>query len=246
MVTYFAYDVTNPQAVTGERHTIENGRIRLRHTPVENSIKISNFTEVTSPAALHLNEFACLYSRETGYRESNRIVYFSSGHNGTTVLVNYYAVGTVVTADDMNEIKAHLDDADAKDILNSAEHTQFANDILSLQSAVATLNAAANIGVHDANPLAHVYIRNLITQETNARIAAVNTETNARIAADDSLRAMIPDAYVLPTASASILGGVKVGSGLEIVDGTLNVTGGYSVASTDDINNILNNIFGGN
>lgn len=35
-------------------------------------------------------------------------------------------------------------------------------------------------------------------------------------------------AYVLPTASAETLGGVKVGSGLSITDGVLSVTGGSS------------------
>ena len=196
MVTYFPYDQQNPQLVFGEQHTIFDGKVRLRHVPAEHSISVDGFSEVDSPAALKLNEFACLYSRETGYRESSRIVYFNPTHNGATVLINYHAVGTPVTADDMNEIKRHLDDAAQKNLLNEMSHAQFSNDIVELKNSIATLSSD----------------------------------------------------YQMPAATADRLGGVKIGYGLEVVDGKLNVTingAGYSIASESYINNMLNNIFGG-
>lgn len=188
MVKYFAYDPTDLHPVEDERHVIDNGMIRLRHVPVENSIKIDGFTEVNSPAGLQRNEFACLYSRETNYRESNRLLYFSTAHNNTVVEVSYKACGTPFTADDANEIKEHLDNGAIQLAQNEAAHTKFHNDILDLQSAVATISAAQ--------------------------------------------------------------GGFKIGAGLEVVDGVLNCTinaaADLPIASVEDINTIINNIFGGN
>ena len=203
MVRYFAYDPTDLHQVDSERHVIDNGMIRLRHLPVENSIHIDGFTEVNSPAGLQRNEFACLYSRETNYRESNRLLYFSTAHNNTVVEVSYKTCGTPFTADDANEIKEHLDAGAIQLAQNEAAHTKFRNDISDLQSAVATISAAQGGA-----------------------------------------------AYVLPTASASVKGGVKIGAGLEIVDGVLNCTinaaADLPIASVEDINTIINNIFGGN
>lgn len=45
--------------------------------------------------------------------------------------------------------------------------------------------------------------------------------------------------YTLPTASASVLGGVKVGTGLEIIEGTLSATGG-GTADAVDWSNVTN------
>lgn len=194
MVRYFAYDPTDLHQVDSERHVIDNGMIRLRHLPVENSIQIDGFTEVNSPAGLQRNEFACLYSRETNYRESNRLLYFSTAHNNTVVEVSYKTCGTPFTADDANEIKEHLDAGAIQLAQNEAAHTKFRNDILDLQSAVATISAAQGGG--------------------------------------------------------SSLGGIKIGAGLEIVDGVLNCTinaaADLPIASVEDINTIINNIFGGN
>jgi len=43
----------------------------------------------------------------------------------------------------------------------------------------------------------------------------------------------IPDAYELPVASATTLGGVKVGSGLDITNGVLSATGGGVADAVD-------------
>lgn len=229
MVKYIPYDPLNPVAIIGESHTIVDGKIRLRHTPVEHSIKISNFTEVASPAALHLNEFACMYSRETAYRESNRIVYFSTAHNGATVAVNYSATGTVVTADDMNEIKAHLDAAAESELMNEVAHNKFSNDILALQKSIATISSTYQLPTASAKTKGGVRIGSGLSM------------------AGEVLYSLVEN-YTLPTATADKLGGVKVGDGLEIVDGKLNVTisgADYSIASQSAINDMLNNIFGG-
>lgn len=50
-----------------------------------------------------------------------------------------------------------------------------------------------------------------------------NLATKSEVSAVES---KIPAAYELPTASATTLGGVKVGSGLSITDGVLSATGG--------------------
>lgn len=205
MVKYIPYDPLNPVAIIGEQHTIVDGKIRLRHTPVEHSIKISNFTEVASPAALHLNEFACMYSRETAYRESNRIVYFSTAHNGATVLVNYSGTGTVVTADDMNEIKAHLDSAAESELMNEVAHNKFSNDILALQKAVATISSTYQLPT-----------------------ASDKTKGGVRIGSGLSMAGEVlyslAENYTLPTASDTVKGGVKIGDGLEMSGDTLNCT----------------------
>lgn len=50
----------------------------------------------------------------------------------------------------------------------------------------------------------------------------------------------IPAAYELPTASATTLGGVKVGSGLSITNGVLSATGGGGVADSVEWDKVQN------
>lgn len=179
MEKYFPYDISSPQKKSGEVHTITGGTIRLRHVPKENSIQISGFTQADSPASLQFNEFYCRYASDTLYRDSNRIVNFSNLRNGSTVSVDYYAVGTVVTADDMNEIKAHMENTDGQFVNVNFALTQHANDILNLQNQIAGLNAA-DIDAHDQSHNAHQFIQGLIL-----------TEESARTLADDNLATQI-------------------------------------------------------
>ena len=57
-----------------------------------------------------------------------------------------------------------------------------------------------------------------------------NLATKSEVSAVES---KIPAAYELPTASATTLGGVKVGAGLAINDGVLSATGGGTADSVD-------------
>lgn len=111
MQTYYPYDIDNPQPVT-ERLVIKDGMIILRHIPKAGTLTIDGFTEVNSPINLQSNQFFCYYAADSLYRESNRLIYFYRGLSGQRVTCHYGAVGTPIIADDMNEIKAHIDKGD--------------------------------------------------------------------------------------------------------------------------------------
>ena len=64
-----------------------------------------------------------------------------------------------------------------------------------------------------------------------------NLATKSELSAVES---KIPAAYELPTASATTLGGVKVGSGLSITNGVLSATGGGGVADSVDWSKVQN------
>ena len=64
-----------------------------------------------------------------------------------------------------------------------------------------------------------------------------NLATKSEVSAVES---KIPAAYELPTASATTLGGVKVGSGLSITNGVLSATGGGGVADSVDWSKLQN------
>lgn len=108
--TYHPYD---PQSTVRVEETIiiKAQRAFLRHIPKQGSIVIEGFVE-TSSLNPQPNQFSCQYFTETLYRDANRVLNFNAQHNGETLNISYIAVGTVVTADDMNEIKAHLDNPD--------------------------------------------------------------------------------------------------------------------------------------
>ena len=64
-----------------------------------------------------------------------------------------------------------------------------------------------------------------------------NLATKSEVSAVEN---KIPAAYELPTASATTLGGVKVGSGLSITNGVLSATGGGGVADSVDWSKVQN------
>lgn len=71
-------------------------------------------------------------------------------------------------------------------------------------------------------------IKNLLNGKVDV-VAGKGLSTNDYTTAEQTKLASITEGankYVLPTASATELGGVKVGSGLGITDGTLYATGG--------------------
>ena len=138
MTHYYAYD-TNSTVNVSEPAQIQNAQITLRHIPKPNSITIANFTETTSlsPAT---GQFFCDYSPDTQFRDSNRLVHFNPADNGKSLTVNYVAIGTVFTADDANEIKAHLENASlhgggSNASYQAGEGISISNDTISIKKA---------------------------------------------------------------------------------------------------------------
>lgn len=160
MDTYFPYDPDNPQAVSAERHEIDKGMIRLRHIPKAGSLVIDGFTETDNPLNIQSNQFFCYYAADRLYREANRLVYFNRGLHGQRVTCSYLAVGTPVTADDMNEIKDFMENGSAgTDSQLVAKVTQLGNDLLDLRTESRQI-----LSEHNQNIAAHNDIRNEIAK----------------------------------------------------------------------------------
>lgn len=160
MKHYFPYDPDNPQVVTGERHEIDKGVIRLFHIPKVGSLTIDGFTETDNPLNIQSNQFFCYYAADRLYREANRLVYFNRGLHGQRVTCSYLAIGTPVTADDMNEIKDFMDNGGGgtdSQLVNKV--TQLGNDILDVRN-----EARQNLSDHNQNIAAHNDIRNEIAK----------------------------------------------------------------------------------
>ena len=73
-----------------------------------------------------------------------------------------------------------------------------------------------------------------------AKSADLSTVATSGSYEDLTNKPTIPDAYELPIASATTLGGVKVGSGLDITNGVLSATGGGGVADAVDWDKVQN------
>lgn len=162
MQTYYPYNIDEPQPVT-EQLIIKDGMIILRHIPKAGTLTIDGFTEVFSPVNLQSNQFFCYYAADSLYREANRLVYFYRGLSGQRVTCHYGAVGTPIIADDMNEIKAHIDKGDhdpelvakvtalsaavdelREDIADISINPELQEDVDALKVAVNALTAADN------------------------------------------------------------------------------------------------------
>ena len=110
MNTYYAYDTESTQSVS-ETLTITNGEVRLRHIPRQSSVIIPGFIETTA-LVVPAGRFRVDYFDSSGeYRECSRRIYFNAADNGKSVSVGYSAVGTPFTAQDANEIKAHMENS---------------------------------------------------------------------------------------------------------------------------------------
>ena len=73
-----------------------------------------------------------------------------------------------------------------------------------------------------------------------AKSADLSTVATSGSYKDLTNKPTIPAAYELPIASATTLGGVKVGSGLDITNGVLSATGGGGVADAVDWDKVQN------
>ena len=109
MVLYHEYNPNSTVRVE-ETLTIKGAKAFLRHIPKQASIVIDGFAEVDSLLP-QVNQFSCQYSLDSIYRDANRVLNFNAANNGQSITVSYIAVGTVFTADDANEIKAHLENS---------------------------------------------------------------------------------------------------------------------------------------
>lgn len=202
MKKYFSYDLSNPQPVAGELHRIVNGQIRLEHIPVEGTLEIHGYIEAKSATHLQANEFFCNYSRDTNYREANRIVWFSTTRNNNQVSCAYMACGSPVTADDMNEIGDFM-------ARTSEQLTETNDAFANLKNAVANsnANAARLITEHEQNVDAHSDIRDAIRTNNEQNLLAhasinrnVDTANATANAAVNSVAMHIAD----PTAHGDI------------------------------------------
>lgn len=171
MVTYYEY---NPNSITRvtELVMIDKGKVFLRHIPKQGSIVIDGFYE-TDSLLPQPNQYSCQYALDSMYRDANRVLNFHSTHNGQEITVSYIAVGTVFTAKDANEIKAHME--------NQAIHGQSSYD---LPTASATVKGGIKVG-------ANLYMTG------------------------DTLNASIGGGLdSIPTMSATVKGGAKLGNSL--------------------------------
>lgn len=237
MKTYKPYAPFNPTPIYGEQHRIENGKILLNHIPYVNSIVIEGFKQTASVVVLQ-GQFYCNYNTETYYREADCTVYFNSKHEGETVSVDYLQVGTPITANDLNEIKEHMENseihnrytlppasADTRGGVRVGQGLTILGDVLMSDAKNFTLPAAT------ADSLGGVKVGSGLTI-TDGVLSADAQNYTLPVATYDSLGGVfagvtmsIEDGvldYYLPTASASQLGGIKVGEGLTITNGILS------------------------
>ena len=208
MVTYYAYNPLSTQQVT-ESLQVADGKVQLRHIPKQGSINIDGFVE-TDSVFVAANQFRCDYSLDSIYRDSNRLVLFNTTHNGQILTINYIAVGTVFTAQDANEIKAHLENANI--------HSSY-------QLPTASVITKGGVKIGDGLSMSG--------ETLNIKTATANEIGGVKIGSGLSMNgeSLTADSYSLPTASASVKGGVKIGSGLSMSGETLNCTIGGGSAS---------------
>ena len=250
MKQYFPYAPSSPTTIYGEEHVIENGQILLNHIPLADSIEIEGFRQ-TNSAVLVANQFYCAYGSEYYYREANCIVRFNELHNGETVRVKYQQVGTIITANDMNEIKEHLENSDLHSsfVLPAASAEtrggirvghglSISDDVLSADAQNYTLPSATPLRLGGVVVESDENISRTIERyfPTAGETLPVHTQTIATretlgsvkigdglSITEDGLLTADAQNFTLTPASRDSLGGVKVGSGLSIdVNGVLS------------------------
>ena len=218
MEHYYPYDLFSTTRIE-ETLTVEDGLIQLRHTPKYRSLSIEGFNE-TDSVSLQKNQFRVDYSLDTYYRESTRLVHFNSEVNGRELTISYITCGTVITADDMNEIKAHLESD------HSGNYTL----------PIASMNQRGGIRVGE-----NLYMTgDILNASVSSGLASLPTASATQLGgikvgnglsmSGDTLNAT---PYVLPTASTETKGGVIIGKGLYMTDDTLNASVSSSVYTVE-------------
>lgn len=106
MQKFYDYDVDHPFDVVDEIQIIEDGKIRLKYTPLQGSVSIAGFKEVlTSP---NVGEFYINYQAGSQYRMADQIVSFDSADNGKEIKISYRGVSTLILAQHLNELSTLL------------------------------------------------------------------------------------------------------------------------------------------
>lgn len=211
MKSYFPYSPSTPSMIYGEVHTIQDGQILLNHIPYANSIEISGFTHTFS-VSLSPGQFYCAYGSEYYYRESNCIVKFNAQHNGETVSVDYLQVGTIITANDMNEIKAHIEDNSIHNRYELPAATTATRGGVRVGQGLSILGDVLSADAQDYT----------LPSATNMRLGGVLVETDANIAR--TIEKYFPSTgetlpvHVQEIATRDSLGSVKIGAGLSITE----------------------------
>ena len=108
MKKYLPYNPDNPVLIQGETHEVLDGQIWLDHVPLKDSLKIEGFVQFDELNALTQNGFYIDYKAADRYLTATGIVYFLPAHEGRVLSCSYLAVGTLVTASDLNEINERL------------------------------------------------------------------------------------------------------------------------------------------
>lgn len=99
------YDIRSTALpITGEAHTITDGVIKLNETASD--IVITGFTEVTGTP--NAGEFKPLYFTDTYGREVAGILQFNVADEETDVTVVYNGYGSIIWADDWNELLTNI------------------------------------------------------------------------------------------------------------------------------------------
>ena len=250
--TYFSYAPYEPKEVVGEVHKIQDGQILLDHIPFENSIVIDGFKQ-TNVASIPENTFYCPYGADQLYREASCIVYFNPIHNGQIVSVDYLQVGTIITAEDLNEIKEHLENdtihGDIKYHLPPAtreirggirvgEGLEIIGDILSVAGTLAgglTTISGGYVTIGGSN---------YTLQPANETLLG-GVKIGDGLAIDSSgkldVTVLAGNYFTLPAASETLLGGVMIGNNLTVdANGVLSATSVYTLpaASVDTLGGV--------
>ena len=151
--------------------------------------------------------------------------------------MNYLQVGTIIIADDLNEIKAHMEDerlhqlyelptasALQKGGIRPGNGLTMIGDLLTV--TLASGASSVDVAEHNDSSAAHPYIQNLLGDEIAARIQAV-ADLERRI---ESLELRLGGGLMFDSDGVLQL---KLGEGLALdADGFLNVT--VAAAVNDD------------
>lgn len=151
---------------------ILNNRVRLSYIPLKDSVSIQGFLQESILGDVKANSFWCDYRDYDGYRSANGEIFFDSSKNGDVVNIKYLGVGTVLRADDMNEI------ADRLDSLNASSES-IHSDILNQRQLIKNVenHAVDALANHDWNPNSHQDLRQSIVDMNdvfNYRLDTIN------------------------------------------------------------------------